>query len=286
MKKTIDRLHTFLEMIKFEHSIFALPFAYLGLVLAEGGFPRLYLLGWVTLAMVTFRTMAMALNRIIDARIDARNPRTKDRAIPAGKISPAFAWWIALFCLILFEWCCFKLGSLCVWLSPIPIFLAILYPFSKRFTWLSHFILGTVLGIAPYGAWLAAGREFSWVPGLISLGVIAWVSGFDIIYALQDESFDRETGLFSIPGCFGYERSLQLTRVLHGGTFALWLGAGWLAGFKGFYLVGLSIVGILLVREHWLLRASRLERIQEAFFSMNAWVSIVVFIAFFADSAL
>ena len=284
MKTSGNRLLTFLEMIKFEHSIFALPFAYLGLVVAEQNIPRGFLIFWVTLAMVSFRTMAMALNRLIDAKIDAENPRTSNRAIPAGKLTSSFVWTVAVFSLIVFECSCFKLGPLCVYLSPVPISLAFLYPFTKRITWLSHLVLGMVLGIAPYGAWLAARPVFSWVPGFISLGVITWVTGFDIIYALQDETFDRGYGLKSIPSRFGYDFSLQLTRALHVATILFWLLAGYLANLRGAYLIGMLIAAALLVREHWLIRSFKMEKIQEAFFSMNALISLVAFISFFIDS--
>ena len=281
----IRKFLLFLEMIKFEHSVFALPFAYLGLVLAEGGWPRPYLLGWVTLAMVSFRTMAMALNRLIDLQIDGANPRTRDRALPAKKIKAPFVWRIVLLAFLLFEWSAFKLGPRCFTLSPIPVFLAWLYPWMKRFTWASHFVLGLILGMAPYGAWLASRGEFSWVPGLFTLGVASWVAGFDIIYALQDEGFDSENGLYSIPARFGKKRSLEFTRCLHAATILFWFAAGSLAGLGWIYFAGLGAVALFLMREHWLVRSFGLKKIGEAFFVMNAIVSLAIFAATVADFA-
>lgn len=279
-------LPIFFKDIKFEHSIFALPFAYLGLILAEGGWPRLSLFVWVTLAMVSFRTMGMALNRLIDAEIDARNPRTKNRALPAGKLKKSFVWTVTLLAFSLFEFFAWKLGALCFQLSPIPVILAWIYPFAKRFTWLSHLILGMILAIAPYGAWLASRGEYSWVPGFIMIGVAAWVAGFDIIYALQDLDFDRQNRLYSFPARFGFAPSILLTRVLHVTTVAVWLAAGRLAGLGNVYLLGIILVTLFLVREHWLIRSFGLGKIEEAFFTMNAIVSVAVFLAAVADFSL
>ncbi len=278
-----SRILTFLEMIKWEHSVFALPFAYLGLVLAEGGVPRPRLLLWVTVAMVAFRTMGMALNRLIDQPIDALNPRTQNRALPAGKLRPAFVWGVTAFSFLLFELSSFVLGDLCFKLSPIPVLLAILYPWMKRFTWFSHMVLGIILGMAPYGAWIASRNEFSWVPGLLMLGVASWVAGFDIIYALLDEEFDRKQGLYSIPARFRSPFGLRLTRFFHMMTLAAWGAAGWLAGLGWIYFLGMGFVALFLLREHWLVRSAGLEKIEEAFFHMNAIVSLSVLVAACAD---
>ncbi|MSR77255.1 MAG: 4-hydroxybenzoate octaprenyltransferase [Candidatus Omnitrophica bacterium] len=260
-------------MIKFEHSIFALPFAYTGLLLAEKGFPSLRLFFLITIAMVSFRTMAMGLNRLIDHSIDARNPRTKNRALPAGKLRRSYVitWTVASF--VLFELVTYKINPLCFKLSPIPFFLALLYPFTKRFTWMSHWILGMVLGIAPYGAWLASRAVFSWVPGFISLGVIFWVAGFDIIYALQDEKFDRCSKLQSFPAKFGPKASLITTRALHFLTIWMWMFAGWSGNLGVVYFLGIACAAIFLIREHFLIELHGLEKMDEAFFWMNAVIS-------------
>ncbi len=270
-------------MIKFEHSIFALPFAYMGLFWGEGGMPSARLFLWVTLAMVGFRTMAMALNRIIDAAIDAANPRTAKRAIPAGRLKPAFAWAAVAVSFSVFEASAWALGRLCFSLSPIPVFLAVLYPYAKKITWLSHALLGMILGIAPYAAWLASRGVFAWEPGFLTAGVASWVAGFDILYALQDQDFDRNAGLYSVPAVFGTQAALQSAKALHLAAVLFWAGAG-LAGKLGvFYFAGLGFSALLLAREHWLVHTFGLGKINEAFFTMNAMISILVFSGLAAD---
>jgi 4-hydroxybenzoate polyprenyltransferase len=273
-------------MIKFEHSLFALPFAYLGLFLGENGWPRFFLFFWVTIAMVSFRTMAMALNRLIDLPIDAENPRTQDRALPKRRLSLRFVWVIAFLAWALFELSAFQLGPLCFKLSLIPVALAWLYPWTKRFTWFSHFVLGIILGIAPYGAWLASRGNFSWIPGLLTLGVVDWVAGFDIIYALQDVEFDRKNHLHSIPAALGEKASLRIVQLFHGLAILAWLAAGWLAGLGWIYTIGIIFVTLFLLRENWLIRSFGLTRLNEAFFTMNAIVSISLFVLTVADLSL
>ena len=276
----------FLEMIKFEHSIFALPFAYLGLFLAERGWPRWDLFFWVTAAMVSFRTMAMGLNRLIDLPIDRQNPRTKNRALPAKSLKPYFVWILTGASWAIFELSAFQLGALCFKLSPIPVLLAWIYPWAKRFTWFSHLVLGIILGISPYGAWLASRGEFSWIPGLLTIGVAAWVAGFDIIYALQDEDFDRQFGLYSFPARFGSKAAIQVTTVLHFVTWLAWFSTGMIAGLGRVYQLGIVLTGIFLIREHWLVRSFGIKKVEEAFFTMNAIVSVSVFLAVVADFSL
>lgn len=282
----LAKLRVFLEMIKFEHSIFALPFAYLGLFLASGGLPRAAVFGWVTGAMVSFRTAAMALNRLIDQEIDARNPRTQNRALPAGALRRPFVWLITAGSLGLFAFCAYQLNRLCFILCWIPVALVVLYPFCKRFTWASHFLLGGILGIAPYGAWLAAGREFSWIPAFLMIGVAAWVAGFDIIYALQDCEFDVKLGLYSFPACYGEKASLWATRILHGVALMAWAVAGFAAGLGAYYFVGLILAGIVLIRENWLVQTFGMARLKQAFFTMNAVVSISLFVFLMIDLVL
>ena len=278
---TVNKLKTFLEMIKFEHSLFALPFAYLGLILARE--PRLNVWLWVTVAMISFRTMSMALNRVIDRFIDQENPRTQTRALPQGIMKPAFVWQATFISFFIFEWSAFQLGGLCLALSPIPVCLTILYPYAKRFTWFSHFILGIILGIAPYGAWIASQGAFAWAPGFLMIGVASWVAGFDIIYALQDVDFDRQFGLFSIPARFSEKIALRLTRFLHVLTLAAWAAAGWQAEFGFFYFLGVGVATVFLFREHWLVKSFELKRLEEAFFKMNAIISLSVFFFACAD---
>lgn len=283
MKNIFDKIRIFLEMIQFEHSIFALPFAYLGLFFAERKIPSLFLFFWITAAMVSFRTMAMGLNRLFDRSIDAKNPRTKHRALPQKKIQSESVWLLSSIALTVFEVSAYQLGAICFWLSPIPVVLAVVYPLSKRFTWLSHFLLGLILGIAPYGAWIASRQSFSWIPAFLTLGVTVWVAGFDMVYALQDVSFDKAHGLFSFPARFGQARTLQMTKLLHIVSIFCWGMAGFLNGANVIYWMGLVLVAYFLVREHHLIHAFGMEKINEAFFLMNAVVSITLFAAAFLD---
>ena len=286
MRQFLDKLRVFLEMIKFEHSIFALPFAYSGLFLAANGWPHWHSFLWVSIAMVSFRTYAMSLNRIIDRMIDARNPRTKDRALPAGRLTVMFVWLVSVFSLIIFEVSAYQLPTICFKLSWIPSLLALLYPLTKRFTWLSHFVLGIILGIAPYGAWLGEGREFSWTPGCLTLGVSCWVAGFDIIYALQDLDFDKSHQLYSFPSRFGLEAGLVAPRILHGLALFSWIAAGWIAPLGLIYFIGLFLAGLALIRENWLIRSGGMGKLQDAFFKMNAFVSSVLFLSVWFDLLL
>ena len=276
-------LRTFFSDIKFEHSLFALPFAYLGLFLAEGGWPRLSVFWGVTVAMISFRTFGMATNRLVDREIDLKNPRTKSRALPSARLTGDFVRVAALVSLLIFLMSAWVLRPVCFWLSPVPVFLAWLYPYLKRFTWLSHGALGIILGISPYGAWLASGGSFSWVPGLLLIGVASWVTGFDIFYSLQDYEFDRNSGLESIPVRFGRPKALGAAGLLHVLALAAWAGTGALAGLGWIYAVGLIFVAGFLLREHWLVHRFGLAKMRQVFFTLNACVSFVVFIAAVSD---
>ncbi len=277
------KIKVFLEMIKFEHSIFALPFAYLGLFLASDGLPNTRTFWWVTLAMVSMRTAAMCLNRLIDQRIDEENPRTQNRALPKGLLTRQFVRVAAVISIALFVFSAGKLNDLCLALSPIPISLAFLYPFTKRWTALSHLVLGFTLGIAPTGAWIAVRSQIEMIPLLLTLAVTSWVAGFDIFYSLQDVKFDREKRLHSVPVLIGEEKAVLIAKLAHGMTVGALIVAGAAAGLGVFYWVGILLVAGFIVREHWLIRKFGLAKIDEAFFNMNAWVSVVVFIAVFLD---
>jgi len=276
-------LGVFFEMIKFEHSIFALPFAYSGMLLASNGRPGFSVFIWVTVAMISFRTMAMTANRILDHKIDGENPRTSNRALPAGILSLKAAWIAAVLSFLIFEYAAFSLNELCFLLSPVPVALAWLYPLLKRWTWLCHLHLGLVLGIAPYGAWLAVDPSFSWVPGLMLAGVLFWVAGFDIIYALQDETFDRKKGLFSIPAEWGELRAKQTAGTFHGLAFLSWIVMGILARSGAVFFIGMAVIAGLLVWEHQKLRRSGEKSIQTVFFNFNAAVSVVLLVAITLD---
>jgi 4-hydroxybenzoate polyprenyltransferase len=279
----IKKIILFLKDIKFEHSLFALPFAYLGLVLAEGRMPSAHLWIWVTAAMVSFRTLAMALNRLFDASIDARNPRTQGRAIPSGKLSKGSVIAVSFLSLLLFEISAFILGPLCFLLSPVPFVLAAVYPVMKRVSWISHFVLGSVLAIAPYGAWIASRGEFAPAPTFLSLGVICWVAGFDMIYALQDLDFDREEGLHSFPARFGRELTLAATKWLHFLSVFFWALAGFFDGRGWGFFAGILLAAFFLYRSYRLVRSYGVAKINEAFFVMNVVVSVGIFAAAVLD---
>lgn len=270
-------------MIKFEHSIFALPFAYLGLFLASNGLPTFHNFFWVTIAMVSLRTSAMCFNRLLDHEIDSENPRTQNRALPRQLLTRRFTWLMAVIGIFIFVQSAEQLNELCLALTPVPIALSLIYPLVKRFSWASHWVLGLTLGIAPYGGWLAARPEWSWIPGLLAIAVLSWVSGFDIFYALQDADFDRKKGLFSLPASFGEPRAIFVAKCLQGLTILALILAGFLSSRHLFYWAGIGLVSAFIYREHRLIDKFGLAKINEAFFNMNAWVSVVIFLAAWID---
>jgi 4-hydroxybenzoate polyprenyltransferase len=272
---------TTLEMIKIEHTLFALPFAFLGAVLAAGGLPTVRQIIWITLAMVGARSCAMAFNRIADREIDARNPRTKMRAIPAGTLSVSFAWAFTIIAAALFFLAAAMLNSLTLILAPVALTSILLYSYTKRWTTLSHLVLGWCLAIAPAGAWIAVrGALDSPVPFLLSLVVMLWTAGFDVLYACQDYEFDRATGLHSIPRKFGIARALWISRCLHAGAFATLIALYLVTHLGALALVGVIGTAALLVYQHTLVRATDLSRLNAAFFTTNAFVSVILFLTF------
>jgi 4-hydroxybenzoate polyprenyltransferase len=276
-----------LEMIKIEHTLFALPFALLGAVLAARGLPTLYQLAWITAAMVGARSAAMAFNRLADRAIDAANPRTSMRAIPAGLLSAQFVAAFTVASSALFFLAAFMLNRLTLLLSPVALASVLLYSYTKRFTSLSHLALGWCLAIAPAGAWVAVrGAIDSPVPLLLSLAVMLWTAGFDIIYACQDYEFDVQSGLHSIPQRVGISRALAISRLLHACMFAALAAVHVLAGLRWPGLVGLVVTGALLVYQHSIVRADDLSRLNAAFFTTNATVSVILFAAVAADVLL
>ena len=275
----MKKIKAFFELIKFEHSIFALPFAYLGLFLAEGGIPRARIFIWVTVAMVAIRTAGMCLNRLIDQPLDEKNPRTKSRVSAIHLLTRSIIWLITIFSLSLFVFSSAALNPLCLSLTPIPILLVWIYPYLKKITWFSHFVLGMILGLAPFAGWLASRAEWSWIPALLSFAVASWVSGFDMFYALQDIDFDRANNLKSFPVRFGTDRTISVVAVLHGFTVLALFVLGFALRMNAWYWVGWLTAFLLIVKEHSLVRRFGLEKINEAFFNMNACVSIVIFLA-------
>jgi 4-hydroxybenzoate polyprenyltransferase len=273
----------FLELIKFEHTLFALPFAYLGMLLAAGGWPSWHQFLWITVAMAAARTVAMGFNRIADRQIDARNPRTAHRPLVTGVISLRTAWLgtlVAALVLILAAW---QLGPLPVRLLPGAFLFLFGYSFTKRFTWLTHFLLGFTDGLAPMGAWAAVrGSLFTAddLPAWILLGVVTfWIGGFDLIYACQDVPYDLQDGLYSIPARFGVRFALHLSTISHALTAALLAGLGWWMHLGWPYWAGLAVVLILLAWEHALVRPDDLSRVDMAFFNINSYISITLFVS-------
>ena len=277
----LKNIGTTLEMIKIEHTLFALPFAFLGAVLAANGLPTVMQILWIILAMVGARSTAMAFNRVADKDYDARNPRTKMRAIPAGALSVGFVFAFTIVAAALFVFAAAMLNRLTLLLSPVALASVVLYSYTKRWTLLSHLVLGWCLAIAPTGAWIAVrGAIDSPVPLLLSLTVMLWTAGFDILYACQDYDFDRGEGLRSIPARFGIAQSLWISRLLHLGAFAALVALYFVTHLGVLALLGLIATGALLIYQHTLVRANDLSRLNAAFFTTNAFVSVILFVTF------
>ena len=273
----------FASLVKVEHTIFALPFAYVGAFLAVDGIPSAHDLVWITVAMVGARSLAMALNRLIDARIDARNPRTATRELPAGRLSVAQVFLFCAASLAVFLVAVWQLDPIVRWLWPIPVAGFVIYPYLKRFTWTSHLWLGAVDGLAPMGAWVAIRGDLPWQAWALGVAVAAWVAGFDLFYALFDVEFDRREGLHSWATRFG-ERGVFLgARVFHGGTVVLLAAAGVGLDVSVFYWLGIVATAGLLVYEHSLVRPGDLRRLDAAFFTMNGVISVAFFAFVLAD---
>lgn len=268
----------YLRMIKFSHSVFALPFAFTGALLAAGGVPPLEKLFWITVAMVGARSGAMGLNRVIDRRIDAANPRTAGREIPSGKIGAGDAMVFTLLAFAAMLFAAYKLNDLCLKLAPVAIAVLALYSYTKRFTWLAHFVLGIAISAAPLGAWIAVRGTFDAAILPLSVAVVFWLAGFDVLYALQDIEFDRSHGLHSIPQRFGVEKTLLLARVFHGVTWTLLAVTGALFSLGPLYWIGILIVAGLLLYEHTLVKPGDLSKLDMAFFNMNGYISITIFV--------
>ena len=285
-------VRTTLDMIKIEHTLFALPFAFLGAVLAARGFsahnlPTLRQALWITVAMVGARSAAMAFNRIADRHIDAANPRTRTRAIPAGLLSVRFAWAFTLVSAAVFIAASAMLNRLTLLLAPVALASVLLYSYTKRVTALSHLVLGWCLAIAPTGAWIAVrGALDSPTPLLLSAVVMLWTAGFDVLYACQDTDFDRRAGLHSIPARLGVARALWVSRLLHLLAFAALVCLYLIAGLGALALAGVVATGALLVYQHSLVSASDLTRLNAAFFTTNAFVSVILLATFGAAALL
>jgi len=281
MRNFWNKLVTTLEMIKFEHTLFALPFAFLGAILAAGGLPSAWQIVWITVAMFGARSAAMTFNRIIDIDFDAANPRTANRELPSGKLSIGFAWAFLFVSISIFLLASYLLNWLTFALSPVALLSVLGYSYAKRYTAFAHLLLGWALSISPTAAWIAVrGSIDSEVPILLSLVVFMWTAGFDVMYACQDYEFDKKAGLRSIPARFGIKNSLWIARLFHLQAFIALLllylvtELGWPA------LAGVLLVGALLVYQHTLVSAKNLSRMNAAFFTTNAFVSVILFISF------
>lgn len=272
---------TFLEMIKFEHTVFALPFAYIGMLLAANGWPGWWKFLWITVAMVGARTAAMAFNRFADRQIDARNPRTANRALPQGRLSARLALIIAIVSVCILAIAAWLLNPICLYLLPLAAVFLVGYSYTKRFTWFSHWLLGITDGIAASGAWIAVRGHIDGLGFLLWFSVAVWIAGFDLLYACQDVDFDRREKLFSVPACFGVAAALRWARISHVlmllslALVGLWAGLNWP------YWAGLIVVISLVIYEHTLVTPSDLSRLNLAFFNVNGYISLITLASVF-----
>jgi 4-hydroxybenzoate polyprenyltransferase len=282
-KTLFQRAAVFARMVKIEHSVFALPFAYIGAFTAADGWPGLWPLLFLSLAMVSVRSFAMAVNRIVDLPIDRLNPRTATRPLVTGEISLQEALIFTIFSALIFVLACAGLNAAALALSPLALAWSALYSFTKRVTWLCHFVLGSVLGLAPIAGWIGVLPSLDLTYALFFLGVLFWVAGFDILYSCQDVAFDRDQGLRSIPARFGVKTALLLSSFCHVNASLFFLLAGLAAGLDWIYLVVWLVVSAILSWEHTLVRPDDLSRIDTAFFTLNGYVAVLLFLGVLVD---
>lgn len=272
----VKRLSVFMEMIKFEHTVFALPFAYLGMFLARGGLPSLAVIFWVTIAMVAARTLAMSLNRIVDREIDARNPRTADRALPKGLLDSRTVVVAIVVSLAVFEFAAWQLNRFVFFLSPLALVFLCGYHYAKRFTWACHWILGFTDGIAAAGGWAAVRGSLDPPALVLWFAVTVWIAGFDLIYACQDVEVDRREGLYSVPSRFGVGTALLLAKVNHTLTIFAFAAVGIMMGLGWPYWIAVSISAGLLAYENTLVKEDDLSRLDFAFFNVNGYIALIL----------
>ena len=278
----MNSVRHFLDAIKFEHTVFALPFAYVAMVLAAHGWPDVRIVGWVTLAMISARTLAMAVNRLADRWFDARNPRTCGRHLPSGLLTPAQVTTAAMAAGAVFLLSAWMLNPLCLALAPLAILFLVGYSYTKRFTWLSHWILGFTDGIAAAGAWIAVRGGFDPPVFVLWFALMVWIAGFDLIYACQDVEFDRAEGLHSVPARFGVAAALRVAKVCHVLTVLAFAALGVVMGLGVLYWLGVAMVAGLLVYEHSLVSPTDLSRLDVAFFNVNGYIAVILFAAVLA----
>lgn len=272
----LQKLRLTLRMIKIEHSVFALPFALISVLVASHGLPSLHQLLWILIAMVAARSCAMAFNRIADRKFDSLNPRTQNWPLAAGLLSLPFVIFFTIVCAAIFIFAAFNLNSLAFILSPVALLIIFGYSLTKRFTALSHWFIGLALAIAPAGAWIAIRGKLEGTPLILSLAILFWTAGFDLIYSCQDAEFDRSHNLHSIPSKLSIKTALLLARICHVITIALLIAFGFAANSGWLYYIGVSCVAALLLYEHSLVNAADLSRVNEAFFTVNGAVGVLL----------
>jgi len=275
----LAKIAILLEMIKFEHTVFALPFAFMGAFLGKRGIPEAATFGWVVLAMVGARTCAMGFNRIVDRKFDEKNPRTADRALPAATVKLWEAWLMVVLAAALFFFACYNLNLLTLQLAPLALFLTLFYSYTKRFTWLCHVVLGIALAFSPLGGWVAVTGSLVGFPYMLSLAVLFWVAGFDTVYACLDADFDRRQGLQSLPARFGRQTAFRVAVLFHVIAFALFVITGIATDLGSIYYIGIAFTGAALFYQHLVVNPRDLSRIQLSFFSMNGLISLTLFVA-------
>ncbi|MDX2433864.1 MAG: UbiA-like polyprenyltransferase [Desulfobacterales bacterium] len=275
----LKKIVILLEMIKFEHTVFALPFAFMGAFLSARGVPCPATFAWIVLAMVGARTCAMGFNRIVDRKFDAANPRTASRALPAKTVKLSEAWVMVILAGAVFFFACYNLNQLTLILSPFALALTLFYSLTKRFTWLCHVFLGVALAFSPLGGWVAVSGTLQNYPFVLSAGVLFWVAGFDTVYACLDADFDAQSGLFSLPSRFGRRNAFRIAVLFHVIAFALFVLTGIIAGLNYFYYIGIIFTGAALFYQHIVVTPRDLSKIQLSFFTLNGLISLTLFVA-------
>lgn len=275
----LKKILILLEMIKFEHTVFALPFAFMGAFLAARGVPGAAVFGWIILAMVGARTCAMGFNRIVDRKFDALNPRTASRALPAETVRLSEAWIMVIVAGFLFFFACYNLNQLTLILSPFALALTLFYSLTKRFTWFCHVVLGVALAFSPLGGWVAVSGSLENYPFVLSAGVLFWVAGFDTVYACLDADFDAKIGLFSLPARFGRKNAFRIAVLFHVAAFGLFVLTGIHSGLNYFYYIGIIFTGAALFYQHMVVNPRDLSRIQLSFFTLNGLISLTLFVS-------
>ena len=275
----LKKIAILLEMIKFKHTVFALPFAFMGAFLSARGVPDGATFGWIILAMVGARTCAMGFNRIVDRKFDEANPRTASRALPAKTVKLSDAWTMVILAGGIFFFACYNLNQLTLILAPFALALTLFYSLTKRFTWLCHVVLGLALAFSPLGGWVAVSGSLQNYPFVLSAGVLFWVAGFDTVYACLDADFDARTGLFSLPARFGRKNAFRIAVLFHIIAFGLFILTGIFSDLNYFYYIGILFTGTALFYQHIVVTPKDLSKIQLSFFTLNGLISLTLFVA-------